>query len=190
MAGKAAHTAKAKELGSFWREGNPVIRRIMRKHKGKTPDLLKHPEALVNGCMNYFNWVDNNQWREQVVDFYRGVHYKTSQTKVRAYTIEGLCAFVGVSLDRWRKALADEATDEDTRAVMDWATNVVYEQTFTGAAAGLLKDSVIMRKLGLAEKSEAKVDTNSVTQADINQGADEFVEMMMRMADRMSADAS
>lgn len=190
MANRSEHNAKAKEVGAFWKQGNPIIRSILKKAKKAEPDVLKDAHVLLNGCMNYFNWVDKTPWQEGIIDFYKGQHFKSSNNKLRAYTLEGLCAFVGVGVTRWRRIVdAEQGADEQVIAVMEWAQNVIYEQTFTGAAAGLLKDSIIMRKLGLADKQEKTGAGGGPIETEINvkQNALEFTEMMLRMAKRNDA---
>lgn len=183
------HKAKAKTLGGFWRQGNPSIRRILTKSSRATIDMFAHPQLLLTGCMNYFNWVDNSPLYEEMVDFYKGGHYSTDRARLRAYTIEGLCAFVGVSYQRWRNALTEQTkVDPDVLSIIEWATNVIYEQTFTGAASGLLKEAIVMRKLGLADKQEKTgADGGPITtEVDVKQGAAEFTAIMLKMAERNS----
>lgn len=190
MATGKQHKQKSSELGAFWRQGNPTIRRIMAKAKTDHVNLFEHPDVLINGCLNYFHWVDNTPWEEGIITFHKGDYHSTKQPKVRAYTLEGLCAYLGISLARWRTAQAydkdDDQTKMDVACVMDWAQNVIYEQTFSAAAAGLLRENIVMRKLGLAEKQErAGKDGGPIeVEAGISQAAREFREMMMKMAER------
>jgi hypothetical protein len=69
---------------------------------------------------------------------------------MQAMTIKGLCVFLDISYQNWTEYCARAAYSE----VCEWAEAVIYQQKFTGAAAGLLNPAIIARDLGLADKSD------------------------------------
>lgn len=76
---------------------------------------------------------------------------------MRAMTLEGLCLHLGIvrqTLFNYRNFKNDNEASETEKklaAVVEWAEDVMYEQKFTGAAAGVLSAVVISRALGLKE---------------------------------------
>lgn len=121
----------------------------LRERSGKRP-TFETGEELIAKAIEYFEWCEENPITEEVVGWYQGEPTTHEVTKLRAFTIMGLCAFIGVDRQSWSEWRKKEALNE---AIL-WLDDIMYEQKFTGAAAGVLNASIIGRDLGLAEKSE------------------------------------
>ena len=67
---------------------------------------------------------------------------------MRAPTIHGLCLYLGISRETWYKYAKDGNFSDIIKAI----TDTFYEQKFAGAASGLLKENIIARELGLADR--------------------------------------
>ena len=134
-------------------EGNQLWH--LRKKHGRD-HLFKTPEALWEAACSYFAWCDGHP-------VYKVVKGHTSQPvlalpKLRAYTLKGLCVYLGCGskyFNHFEAQLAgktDEVSEEFMR-VISLIRDVIFEQKFTGAAAGELNPSIIARELNLAYNS-------------------------------------
>lgn len=114
------------------------------------PNLIyAEPQKLYEACTEYFEWVKDNPLQSEKVGFSNGAAVTHTVKHIRAMTSAGLSIFLGIThktLIQWRKER------EDLKPVIEWAESVIYDQKFTGAAAGLLNANIISRDLGLADK--------------------------------------
>jgi len=65
-------------------------------------------------------------------------------------TESGLCLYLDICNQTWQNYKTKDGFLEVTSAVL----NVIRDQKFTGASAGLLNANIIARDLGLKESSE------------------------------------
>jgi len=126
--------------------------------KGGRPPVFETPEILLDSVNEYFAFVEANPLKEaQLIktkvdrDVEEVNTYALS--KMRAMTIQGLCNFLGVSVETFYEYEKKEGFSE----IITRARQVMYSQKLEGAAAGLLNPSIIARELGLTEKSETRV---------------------------------
>ncbi|MEX2962841.1 DNA-packaging protein [Microbulbifer sp. TYP-18] len=113
--------------------------------------LFSSADALWEACCQYFEWVEANPlWEDKIVSS-NGEPVSMPMFKMRAMTIEGLCLFLGITTRCWQRWRENES--EDFVRVVERVDNVVREQKFTGAAAGLLNSNIIARDLGLKDQS-------------------------------------
>lgn len=122
------------------------------------PKCFETPEALMEAINGYFQFVEENPLKEaQLIktkvdrDVEEVKTYKL--TKLRAMTVQGLCNFLGISVETFY----DYGKQKDFSEVITRAKQVMYSQKLEGAAAGMLNPSIIARELGLSEKSETRV---------------------------------
>lgn len=127
--------------------GNQLWKR--RKTHGR-PKKFATPAALWKAACNYFKWCEQNPIWEQVLVTNRGDYRRVNVPHMRAMTIGGLCFYLGISDVTYLKYRSRKGFDEVCSSI----DAVIYEQKLTGAAAGLLNPLVIVRELGLKEKSE------------------------------------
>ncbi len=116
------------------------------------PPKFRSPEALWFACTEYFKWTEENPLQEYKVFLYKGLIIHENLAKMRAMTIQGLCIFLGSRPDTWLYLKTNRG--EEFSIVCLIAEAVIYNQKFTGAAASLLKESIIARDLGLKEQHE------------------------------------
>ena len=121
--------------------------------------IFKTANDLMEGANEYFNWVSDNPLGKAVV--YQGDVMDEGEPLMRAMTVKGLCIFLDVNSDylaAFEKGL-DLKTDDgkDFSRVITTIRDIIYEQKFTGAAAGLLNPNIIARDLGLKDKSEQDI---------------------------------
>lgn len=125
---------------------------------------FKSPEHLWESACEYFNWCVENPFMEATFQ-----KYKTSRDsevvkqmdlpKMRAFTMGGLCIYLGVNQTYFNKFESENSgrTDQESKDFCKIVTRireVIYEQKFTGAASGFFNSSIIARDLGLADKRE------------------------------------
>lgn len=126
----------------FWRA---------RSSHGNKPKF-KDSESLWSACTEYFDWIEDNPLKESIV--YQGQIMEFESPLMRAMTIAGLCVFLDICESTWSKY----RNNKDLMQVTTRAEAIIYNQKFTGAAAGLLNANIIARDLGLRDKQE--VDNN------------------------------
>lgn len=156
---KAAAKAKPgdKRLGNkFWQ--------IRTKH-GRDR-LFASPELLMGAAVEYFQWCDDNPFKETVVQKIKINRDKeiiklVEVPKMRPYTMQGLCSFLNcntVYFNQFEYALKEKKeltpTDEGFSKAITCIRETIYNQKFSGAAAGFLNANIIARDLGLVDKKQ------------------------------------
>lgn len=127
--------------------------------------LFSSPDQLWQAACEYFEWCESNPLKEEQVmkikvsrDEEEIRHVEVS--KMRAFTMHGLCSYLGVNtvyFNHFETDIKDKKTEkaEGFRKVITCIREVIYNQKFTGAAAGFLNPNIIARDLGLIDKSES-----------------------------------
>ena len=130
----------------FWR---------LRKDLSETGKKLT-PDEVIEKAQEYIDYCRNNPLLE--LD-YRGKDIKEVELpRMRAMTIEGLCHWIGIvkkTWDNWK-------SDNKYLHILTHVEQLFYIQKFEGAAAGMLKENLIARELGLKDKSETE-NTGQIT---------------------------
>lgn len=121
----------------------------LRSSHGRNP-IFASPDELWEAACEYFQWVEDNPLWEDKVTSYQGVNTHEPIAKMRAMTLDGLCLFLDISDETWRKYRQKEGFVAVTTRV----EKTIRSQKFAGAAADLLNANIIARDLGLADKSE------------------------------------
>lgn len=133
--------------------------RLWEKRSVGKPPKFKSPEEMWNLAVTYFEWCEENQLEEAKVFCYQGEIVKDGAKKMRAMTQHGLCAFLNIGVSTWHDYCNKPEYSEVTGAISD----IMYEQKFSGAAAGLLSSNIIARDLGLTDKQEITHSSEDVT---------------------------
>ena len=159
---KNERIAKAKRGNQFWR--------VRSKHGRDF--LFKTPESMLKACFEYFEWIENNPLYEAVL------HQKTTELisvpKMRPFTMQGLCGYLGCSsnyfrnfkynLEKREKAIELSNKDRDFLAIIARVEDIIYRQKFEGAASGFLNANIICRDLGLADKQAVAVKVDKLSE--------------------------
>jgi hypothetical protein len=119
--------------------------------------LFAAPELLWEAACEYFQWCEDNPLIE--VDFAGRDADKVEKPKMRAMTMQGLCRFLDcntVYFNQFEISLRDkdDETSKDFSKIATRIRETIYEQKFTGAAAGFLNANIIARDLGLTDKQD------------------------------------
>lgn len=133
-----------------------------------TEKLFESPDSLWDAACEYFQWVEENPLWETKVGQYQAQLVELPIDKMRAMTIQGLCLFLNTTKQTLNNYESKEGY-EDYFDVVKKIKSVIYDQKFSGAAAGLLNSNIIARDLGLAEKSTVTVkDGGKYVSADMS----------------------
>lgn len=111
------------------------------------PLIFKTPLELWSKAKEYFQYCDENPF--EVVETVTGSkrYEKITRHKI-PYTWEGLYAYLGIShLDDYKKR-------KDFSGIIRHIGNIIRNQKFSGAAAGLFNANIIARDLGLRDKHD------------------------------------
>ena len=111
---------------------------------------------LRAACQDYFEWAATSPLYEEKVFSYEGGITTHDSPRIQAFTIIGLCLFIDIASTTWYEWRTPGSINHrpDLGEVIRWAEEVIRQQKFTAAAAGLLNANIISRDLGLADKRE------------------------------------
>lgn len=131
------------------------------KAKVGRPKNLKSDKQLRELFTGYFQWADENKIMINEV-IKSGEHAGTiiQVPTSRPYTWQGAETYMHdagalAKLDDYRantRGMYDQFSD-----TIAWATKVIHENKFTGAAVGIFKESIISKDLNLVERTETTV---------------------------------
>lgn len=129
--------------------------------------LFKTPELLWEAACEYFQWCEENPLLASEAKVVNTGDYQSKVEiveipKMRAFTLHGLCLYLGCNtvyfnhFEYGLKGKEDELS-KDFSQCLTCIKEVVFEQKFTGAAAGMLNPSFIGKDLGLIDRTETKL---------------------------------
>jgi hypothetical protein len=123
--------------------------------------LFATADLLWDAACEYFEWCDENPLME--IDFKGKDADRVEIPKMRPYTLQGLCLYLGCNTAYLRTFKAEhKESEQDFHTIITRIEEVVYNQKFTGAAAGFLNANIIARDLGLADKKEGQITINKI----------------------------
>jgi hypothetical protein len=117
------------------------------------PPRFADPQAMWDRAVDYFRWAEENPIQEEKHYPMQGEVIEKSIDKLRAFTLNGLCLFIGLDTETFRRYGTGENGKGAYKEVVALIKQVVNEQQFTGAAADVLNPNIIARALGLYEKT-------------------------------------
>ena len=117
------------------------------------PSTFKSPEHMWEKALGYFQWCEDNKLDETKLFSSQGRVLDGKVPHMRAMTQAGLCTFLNIGVSTWHDYKNKEQFSEVTKTI----ESIIYEQKFSGAAAGMLNANIIARDLGLTEKTETDV---------------------------------
>jgi hypothetical protein len=150
-----------------------------RSSTGGSPPLFADPDDLWAACVGYFEWAAANPLFEDQLVTYLGSVRHEPMPRMRAMTKGGLCIYLGIAHSTWN---AWRRERPELLPAIKRAESVIWVQKFTGAAAGMLSESIVARELGLARKAEVNAGVQEV--AGTGSRA-EFTRRIDRIADRL-----
>ncbi len=134
---------KGRDKGGMFQPGN----QLWRLGKPGRPRLFNNPDEIWDAAVAYFEWVQATPLHEEKA-FQKGK--KKSLNKMRAMTIEGLSTHMGITKPTWE----NYRKRPEFKEICGLVEAIMFEWSFTGAAAGLLNPIIVQAKLAIANKSE------------------------------------
>ena len=122
--------------------------------------IFSSPNQLWVAACQYFEWVEDNPLKESKLVSFQGRSVIEELPLMRAMTNEGLCRFLSVNTDYLNQF--ESALDLSTKqgkgfsGIITNIREIIRDQKFVGASAGLLNPNIIARDLGLVDKQEVK----------------------------------
>lgn len=135
----------APEGNQFWK---------LRSKHGRDK-IFESPELLWEAACEYFEWAESNpliETKPMAVSIGNNQGSSVEMVeipKMRAFTWSGLELYIDIHRLRDYKS---NPTYKDFSPVIEQIEKVIYDQKFTGAAAGFLNPNIIARDLGLVDK--------------------------------------
>lgn len=108
------------------------------------------PESLWAGAVEYFNWALNNPLLDLRPFVLKGEIVIAEIPKPRALTVGGLCIFIDISMQCWSEYKTRAGFEDVTSKISE----VIRTQKFEGAAVDIFNAAIVMRDLGLTDKTE------------------------------------
>ncbi|QES88852.1 terminase small subunit [Rhizosphaericola mali] len=136
--------------------------------------LFTTPELLWDAACEYFTWIESNPLIE--IKYENGKRRRLP--KMRAMSMKSLCFFLKTN-EAYFRQFKQRIDNKDDKLSKDFATiiadieTVIFAQKFEGAAAGFLKENIISRELGLADKSD--VDHTNKGEKFVSQEAPQII---------------
>jgi len=116
------------------------------------------PEDLMVACEEYLQWNEANPLLAAQPFHFQGTIIMAEVPKPRAPSIVSLCTNLGIHRHTWQNYRKSEEFD----LVCIEIEGRMSEYKFQNAAAGLMNSTIIIRDLGLTDKSEVN-STGTVT---------------------------
>lgn len=129
-----------KKNNQLWRLADPA--KVGRPLKWKTP------EDLWEDAKGYFKYKDEEPFTSTEVTVSEKGSYSKSIHHKRAYTWQGLFVYLGVPDLKYYKE------KDEFSPILTHIGNIMYEQKFEGASAGVFNSNIISRDLGLRDNHD------------------------------------
>ena len=162
---------------------------LLRSKHGRDR-LFASPGLLWKAACEYFQWCVDNPLMEVQQAKAAGKPFKDKESgevifppatielpKMRAFTIQGLCQYLNCNVryfEQFEKSLKADA--QDFSSVITRVRETIYNQKFTGAAAGFLNPNIIARDLGLIERKDiaTTIDFENLSDEDLQRIVNEL----------------
>ncbi len=123
-----------------------------RSSHGRKP-IYDDPKKLADAIEQYFEWSERTPLAEFKIVQDGGKAVRMPLPKMRAMTITACARYCGMTYPTW----LDYKANPDFSSIIEEAEDIIRDQKFTGAAAGLLNANIIARDLGLKDASDVNV---------------------------------
>ena len=134
-------------------KGNQFWKNIDPKDIGRNK-IFESPDDLWDKACGYFAECDGRPLlSREYTESAKGTFTKITEHAI-PYTWEGLYVFISITtLDNYK-------ADEEFLGIISHIGNIIRNQKFVGAAAGLFNSNIIARDLGLSDKREDNGNLN------------------------------
>lgn len=133
-----------------------LYKHIKFNESGGRPRAFNSAGEMWDKAVSYFEWCEQNPLSETKLFNFQGEVLDGEVPHLRAMTQTGLCAYLNIGLSTFK----DYKNKPEFSAIIEAIEQVMYEQKFTGAASGMLKENLIARDIGLIDKEVEKSSGN------------------------------
>lgn len=117
--------------------------------------LFQTPELMWEAAKEYFTYIQETPLEQEEIVKYKDYYEKVSVSKMRPFTLIGLCLYLDCSSSYFRTFKSElKDKDKDFLTVITRIEETIYNQKFEGAASGFLNPNIIARDLGLMDKTD------------------------------------
>lgn len=149
-------TKKEVDKKAFWENTSKIGRK----------KIFSDHNVLWAESVKYFKWCDDNPFIE--TDFKGKDADRVHIPRMRPYTLQGLCLFLGVNTAYFRQFNTKTLDNpEEFSTVITRINEIIYDQKFSAAASGFLNANIISRDLGLQEKTHVSIDEQKKETGDL-----------------------
>lgn len=138
-------------------EQNNQLWKLRSKH-GRDK-LFKTPDLLMEAATEYFQYCNTTPILKE--DYVGGFATRVFRELPRPYTLAGLCIYVGASRSWWNEF--KKTANADFLEVISLIDEMIYNQKFEGATAGVFNANIISRDLGLVDKKDMTTDGEPIS---------------------------
>ena len=89
------------------------------------------------------------------------INKRKIERRSRLLTLQGFVSFIGMTREWWKEF--DNAKTQDFLPLKAKITDFIEKEQLSGASAGLFKENIVSRLLGLKDKQEIEATGNGVT---------------------------
>lgn len=130
---------------------------MMPVHNPLGRPLKFTPSELVDKFAEYVQWCNDNPFKSGKRTDYANGFSDVKENFARRVSISGFLAYIGTDF-RWWEELENGKLAEDFSKVKSYIKNYCETSQADMASAGLLKENIISRLLGLADKKAVTTD--------------------------------
>lgn len=114
--------------------------------------IFASAELLWEAAIEYFEWVDKHPWkRNEAIKSGENAGKIIKIPTQRPYTLIGLCLYIGCNEAYFRQFNHEDNKDFST--VLIRIEETIRNQKYEGGITGAFNASIVMRDLGLTEKT-------------------------------------
>jgi hypothetical protein len=131
--------------------------------------LFATPDLMWEAACEYFEWCENNPFQEakpMIVSMGQMAGSSVEMVNIpvkRPFTLQGLSLYLDCSSSYFRAFKSTlKPENKDFLTVIEKIEETIYDQKFSGAAAGFFNANIIARDLGLTDKREEKLTVTKI----------------------------
>lgn len=113
----------------------------------------------------YVEWMNAHPYEIETIEkgmTEKGIINKRKvERRARLLTVQGFVSFIGMTREWWKEL--DNAKTQDFLPLKAKITDFIEKEQLSGASAGLFKENIVSRLLGLKDKQEIEATGNGVT---------------------------
>lgn len=127
-----------------------IVAENHKKHPGGRPRKFSSPEEFLDAAREYIEWSESAPLMDEKIFCQQGEIIRANVTHPRVMTLGALRTFIGIS----DACYIDYRRNPEFSSVIMSVEEIIRNQKLAGAAAGIFKENLICREIGLTDKQE------------------------------------